>query len=132
MTSHFTYNKTEKLKSRKAIENVFANGKSFLVFPLKVFYFFEPLQAEDNIHCGVGVSKKYFAKAVDRNRIKRLLREAYRLNKTSLHITVAERKINFFVLFIDKNLPSDYKSIEPKMKQVIDKLIKLYGNEMAL
>lgn len=69
---------------------------------------------------------------MDRNRIKRLLREVYRLNKNQLHTTITEKQLHFFVLFIDKNLPENYQAIEPKMQHAIDKLIKYYNNERAV
>jgi ribonuclease P protein component len=88
MTGKLTYNRQEKLKSRKLLQQVFATAKSFSVFPVKVFYM--PLEntAAARLQVGVGVSARNFKKAVDRNRIKRLLRECYRLNKLPLHALV--------------------------------------------
>jgi ribonuclease P protein component len=127
----FTYNKNQKLKSRKELDNLFKNGKSFLVFPLKVYYFFSDVIGENNLKCGVGVSKKHYAKAVDRNRIKRLLREGFRLNNIQLQETIQTKQLSFFVLYIDKEMPTGYAAIENKMKQVMLKLIKKHTDEMA-
>ena len=121
----FSYNKKEKLKSRKQLEQLFSAGKTFTVFPLKIFY--ELNDAQDNIlKTGVGVSKKYFRKAVERNRIKRLLREAYRTEKTELlnYIQQNKKQIALFFLYIDKSLP-DYNLLKQKMQQAIEKLIKV-------
>ncbi len=131
MTEQFTYNKSQKLKSRKELDILFKNGKSFLIFPLKVFYLFSDADIDEKIHCGVGVSKKHYAKAVDRNRIKRLLREGFRLNKISLQETIQQKQLSFFILYIDKTMPVGYVAIEDKMKQVIIKLNKRYTDEMA-
>ena len=131
MTSTFTYNKKEKLKSRKELDKVFTSKKSFLIFPLKVFYLFSEINDDSLIRCGVGVSKKNFAKAVDRNRVKRLLREAYRLNKIPLHETIIEKQLSFFILYINKELPENNVELAEKMKQVITKLNKRYTDEMA-
>ncbi|MBC7588987.1 MAG: ribonuclease P protein component, partial [Chitinophagaceae bacterium] len=80
-----------------------------LDFPLKV---------------GVGASSRTFKKAVHRNRIKRLLREAYRLNKQPLHDFAQQqnKQLAVFMLFIDKALPTN--ELQTKMPLVIDKLIK--------
>lgn len=131
MTHTFTYNKNEKLKSRKELDKVFTSKKSFLIFPLKVFYLFSEISDESLVRCGVGVSKKNFAKAVDRNRVKRLLREAYRLNKIPLHDTITNKQLSFFVLYIDKNMPEGRAAIDEKMILVINKLNKRYTDEMA-
>lgn len=131
MTQSFTYNKTEKLKSRKQLDIVFKNGKSFLVFPLKVFVVFEDVSQENLIQCGVGVSKKNFPKAVDRNRIKRILRENYRLNKGVLHSAITTKKLSFFVLYIDKIMLDKSNLLEDKMKKVIEKICLKYQDELA-
>ena len=122
MADNFTYPKTEKLKSRKLIEEIFAKGKSFNMFPLKVFYMMvsgavQPLQA------GVGVSSRNFKKAVDRNRIKRLLREAYRLNKSELQATLAlhNNQAILFFLYVGKEMP-DFDIANDKMKLVLKKV----------
>ena len=123
----FSYNKREKLKSRKQLNRLFAKGKTFIVFPVKVFY--ELNIEQDNIlKTGVGVSRKNFKKAVQRNRIKRLLREAYRTGKTELYdyLTANKKKIALFFLYIDKNEP-DYTLLTQAMQHAITNLI----NEVA-
>ena len=102
MPKEFSYNKKEKLKSKKQLDNVFENGKDFTVFQLKIFYILNADQ--DNIlKTGVGVSSRNFKKAVQRNRIKRLLREAYRTEKLPLHLYLENNKKNwqyFYYLLI--------------------------------
>lgn len=132
MVSSFTYNKNEKLKSRKELDKVFTAKKSFLVFPLKVFCLFNETSNDSLIRCGVGVSKKNFSNAVDRNRLKRLMREAYRLNKQPLHETINAKQLSFFVLYIDKVMPQNQAIICEKMKLVIAKLNKKYADELAV
>jgi ribonuclease P protein component len=126
MAKTFSYNRAEKLKSRKLLEQLFANGKSFLVFPIKVFY----LPITDGatvslVQAGVGTSSRNFKHAADRNRIKRLIREAYRLNKLPLHefLTTQQKKVAVFFLYIDKALPQD-NIVQQKMPLVLDKLMK--------
>lgn len=125
MAKPLSYNKTEKLKSRKLMEQVFAKGKSFSMFPIKVFYLQVTEQLDFPVKVGVGVSSRNFKKAVHRNRIKRLLRESYRINKHPLHDAVKAQNENIavFLLFLDKQLPS-YEIIQAKMPLVIEKLSK--------
>lgn len=122
----FTYSKKEKLKSRKQIEAVFAQGKSFTFFPVKVFYLLPEESMNFFVKTGVGVSGKYFKKAAERNRIKRLLREAYRLEKLPLHtyLEQSNKQAVFFLLYVDKTLPQ-YADIKKSMFAIISKLIKV-------
>jgi len=120
----FTYNKKEKLKSRKQLEALFSKGKTFLLFPVKVFYLLPETPLDNIVKTGVGASSRTFKKAVQRNRIKRLLREAYRLNKQPLHqfLQTHNRQLVVFLLYIDKQLPKK-NSIQPKMPVILEKLM---------
>ena len=120
----FSYNKTEKLKSRKQTEELFSKGKSFTIFPLRVLYL--QLQQQDGpVKAGVGVSSRNFKKAVQRNRIKRLLREAYRTEKIPLyhHLHNTGHHLTLFLLYIDKEMP-EYVLLKEKMRLIIKRLIK--------
>lgn len=77
----FTFGKGEKLKSRKQIESLFLEGNNIKSFPLRLIY--HPVDAESKfpIKAGFSVPKRSIKRAVDRNRIKRKLKELYRLNK---------------------------------------------------
>ncbi|MCU0334472.1 MAG: ribonuclease P protein component, partial [Chitinophagaceae bacterium] len=85
-----TLGKAEKLKSRKLIDQLFAQGRSFTAFPVKVVYLAAPAPPTPDhqhltpVQVGVTASTRHFKHATDRNRIKRLLREAYRLQKHEL------------------------------------------------
>ena len=124
MAKTFTYNKKEKLKSRKQLEALFSKGKTFLLFPVKVFYLLPETPLDNVVKTGVGASSRTFKKAVQRNRIKRLLREAYRLNKHPLHqfLQTHNRQLVVFLLYIDKQLPKK-NSIQPKMPVILEKLM---------
>lgn len=132
MAKQFSYGKAEKLKSRKLTEQLFSKGKTFTVFPVKVFYM--PIDGESDfqLKVGVGVSSRNFKKATDRNRIKRLLREAYRTEKTLLyeHIKNNEQKLALFFLYVDKTLP-EYSVIKSKMQLVLERLIKQFHEKTA-
>ena len=113
----FGFGKKEKLKSRKQIEELFLNGKSFSVFPLRVTY--QVVHSNETvIQVGVTAGKKYFKRAVDRNRIKRLIREAYRLQKNNLIELLKQKQLSGFVFFVytDKTVPSFLVMIEAMNK----------------
>ena len=125
MAKTFSYGKKEKLKRRKLLDEIFSNGKTFTNHPIKIFYL-QPLQPLDfPVKAGVGVSSKYFKKAVHRNRIKRLLREAYRTEKILLHeyLNTRGKQVIIFILYIDKVLP-DYAAVKTKMQSALNRLIK--------
>ena len=81
----FTFRKEEKLSREKLIQELFAKGSSFYFFPFKVFYMANPDRTSGSHQILLSASKKLFKRAVDRNLIKRRMREAYRLNKPELH-----------------------------------------------
>jgi ribonuclease P protein component len=128
MAGTFSYNKFEKLKSRKQIELLFAQGKSISSFPVKVFYLPVEHTPLHPIQVGVGVSARNFKKAVDRNTIKRRMREAYRLHKLPLHahLMAEQKSVAVFILWIDKQLPTT-AALQDLMPHVVEKLIKQLG-----
>ena len=128
MAGTFSYNKFEKLKSRKQIELLFAQGKSISSFPVKVFYLPVDNSPLHPVQVGVGVSARNFKKAVDRNTIKRRLREAYRLHKLPLHehLMAQQKSVAVFILWIDKQLPPT-EALQDLMPAVVEKLIKQLG-----
>lgn len=113
-----SYPKKEKLKGKKLIEKLFVEGNVITLFPFKLIY----IQINTNNKCGVSVSKKNFKKAVNRNKIKRLIREAYRYNK-SLLIDNNVEGYAFMILYIGKDLP-DYKSLNSRMKLLLTKFMR--------
>ena len=128
MTAHnTTYPRTEKLKSRKLIQQLFAEGKSVTASLVKCFYLVNPPELSETLQTGVGASARNFKKAVHRNRIKRLLREAYRLNNQPLHQKLEEKKIRLalFILFIGKELPT-LPVIETAVQTALEKLRKTF------
>jgi len=74
-----------RLKSKITIDKIFAEGKSLFVYPIKLVYIHLPKYHDSDTYLyGVSVSKRNFKLAVDRNRIKRQLREAIRLQKNNI------------------------------------------------
>ena len=138
----YTLGKNERLKSRKAIDLLFAEGKSFSVFPLKVIYSFKKnnpglktlnFKPETlNLSAAFSVSKRNFKKAVDRNRIKRLMRESYRLQKNELlsHLITNKESIAVFILYTGNELP-EYDLVFSKMTSIIKRLQKIVNEKSA-
>lgn len=114
-----SYSKIEKLKSKKLIKELFEKGKSVTVYPLKLVFLETHFDDGALLKTGVSASKRNFKNAVDRNRIKRLMREAYRLNKAH-YFSNTSKHYAFMILYIDKELP-DLKLMDSKMKLLFKK-----------
>ncbi len=117
----FTLKKAERLSSKKVIDKLFSEGKSFLQYPLKFVFLQTDITSAYPAQAGFTVSKKIFKRAVARNRIKRLLRESYRLNKHIIYDAYTNNKIAIFIIFIGKELP-EYKQINRAMSDGLKKL----------
>lgn len=118
---HF-YGKQNKLKSKKIIDQLFAEGKHITINSLKLIWLAEndlfPLQA------GVSVSSKNFKKATDRNRIKRLLRECYRLQKNTIehYLKTNNKQCSLFLIYTGRTLP-DYDTLFDNCGLILNKLL---------
>jgi ribonuclease P protein component len=126
-TARYFLKKEDKLKSRKAIDELFKKGKNFSNFPLKVIWL--PGNRLATLQAGVGVSSRNFKKAADRNRIKRLMREAWRLQKNCLYdqLEQNQKNLSVFFLYVGKELPP-YELIFEKMGSAIKRLTQ-WSNE---
>ena len=117
----FTFGKEEKLKSKKQIEQLFAEGNIVKEFPV-LMKFLKTDVNEFPIKVAFSVPKRNFKLAVRRNRIKRLLRETYRLNKHVLLNNVEGKYVIMFI-YTDKT-EWNYTELEEKMIAVLNKFIK--------
>ena len=122
----FTFNKKEKLKGEKLITQLFAEGKSVMVYPLRLIYLSTTFDENVIAKAGVSVSKRNFKKAVDRNRIKRLMREAYRLQKGTV-FNNSSSQYALMILYIGKDR-TDFKTINSKMTLLLTKFSKAISN----
>lgn len=118
-----TFHKSERLNSKKLIQELFEKGSSFFLHPLKVIYLPAPSGSPNQVL--FSVPKRNFKKAVDRNKIKRQLRESYRSNKMILNDTITDVN-SYFIAYIylgKEILP--YKEIDDKLKSSLWRLKKV-------
>ena len=125
MTKQFTLGKNERLKSRRLIEQLFSKGKKLTLSPFRVHYFVSESKTV-SMRFGTGVSNKNFKKAVDRNRIKRLVREAYRLQKLSLEQIIKEqgKTLDVFFIYTGNEIP-DYKMVFDAIGKSLNKICNI-------
>jgi len=123
----FSFSRHEKLKSRTVIDQLFSEGKSISKFPVKLFYIpldeaqSDRLKTASLSQATFAVPKRNFKSAVTRNRIKRQMREAYRLHK---HMLSDHNGKNFALLFLyiskDK---SQYAQIDSSIAALLKRLV---------
>ncbi|UQB68051.1 ribonuclease P protein component [Epilithonimonas zeae] len=119
-----SYPSHEKLKKKYEIDLLFAKGKWLSVDNVRIIHLKSSDKLSiDNHKIGVSVSKKFFKRAVDRNRIKRLLRESYRLNKSVYINAFGDRSIAM-LFWASKELPGSFSVVE---KQFLDLCKKRTG-----
>ena len=112
--------KKERLKGRQLIERLFTEGKSMTAFPLKLIYLKTTLPKNVPIQATFSVSKRVFKRAVHRNRVKRQMREAYRLQKATFfnHLKTPHA---FMFLYLGKELPT-FQTIQTAVKNIAAKI----------
>lgn len=120
----YTFSKKERLNSKINIHRLFERGESFFSYPFKVYYHFDSADANKAPAAVLfSVGKKQFKLAVDRNRVKRLCRESYRLNKQELinSLQTKETRLEVAFIYVGKSLP-DFHDLESKMKKILIQL----------
>ncbi|AWL78441.1 ribonuclease P protein component [Capnocytophaga canimorsus] len=118
----FGFPKSEKICSRKQIERLFTQGKKIQLFPLTLVYCsMNDFEQEVHFKVLMSVPKRNFKKAVHRNRIKRLMRENYRLQKQILEQIPDKYGVAF--IFQGREMP-DFKFVSERMKACFEKFIQ--------
>lgn len=110
----YTFSKEERLCSKRLIALLFSKGSSFNVYPLRFVYHTPQDAPLGQPQVLISVSKRYFKRATDRNRLKRQIREAYRLNKHILYQNPQQVPQLLGVLYIGKEKKS-FDSIQKKL-----------------
>lgn len=123
MQHRFSFSKKEHLCGEIRINNLFTQGYAFIAYPIRVVYLIEEKNDKIPVRVLVSVPKKKFKKAVMRNRLKRMMREAYRLNKIPLVYLLIQKNLNIDIAF---NYVSDeaanFELIEKKMIFALNKI----------
>ncbi len=123
-----TFTKQERLYEKKLMHQLFKGGNSFFVFPFKVFYVVLDQAAPYPAKVLISVPKRNFKRAVDRNRIKRLVREAYRKNKALLlspgKDSEKPNRTYLIGLIYTPKVHMDYAEIERKIILILQQLQK--------
>lgn len=125
-TGPFTLGKEERINSRLLIEKLFGGGgsRAMSAFPIRMVYRFDDVENMPQAAMMVSVSKRRFKHAVDRNRVKRQMREAYRKNKYILLDRLEgqpERRVSMAFIWIDDRLHPSV-DVETSMRNLLMRL----------
>jgi len=119
-----TFKKEERLCNKRLIDELFHNGSSFLCYPFKASWLLVDGPQQVPVQVLFAVAKKRYKRAVDRNLLKRRMREAYRLQKQQHlydFLAQADKSITLSISYIGKEI-NDYKLIEKKMLKLLTQL----------
>ena len=118
----FTFTKKERLTRTINIDTLFKEGKSFISYPLRVIYLVHEQRAESACSTLISVPKKRIKKATHRNRIKRLMRESYRLNKALIdNKAIGDNSLHVAFIYV-KDDESDYSTMQKAMQKALSQI----------
>ena len=118
----YTFVREERLKSETTISLLFKEGASYMAYPLRVTWLVQPVPTAFRVQIAISVPKKNFRKSTDRNRIKRLMREAWRVHKHLFYeqLAVQQLHISMMLLYVAKEeLP--YAEVASGIRKVLRK-----------
>ena len=122
-----TFTKEERLCSKKLIDALFKNASSFVVFPFRLMWVKTTLQSKFPAQIAISVPKRNFHRAVDRNKIRRQTREAYRKKKDVLYDFLQSKKIQCAMMLIYIGKTSyPYREIEVKTETILHRFAEEY------
>lgn len=122
--SLFSFRKEERLSRKKSIDELFKKGSSFYKYPFKTYWLLAPTGSESPAQLLVIVSKRSFKRAVDRNRVKRLIREIYRNEKPGFYefLKANNQQCLLCLIYTSNNIP-EHSELDKKIKLVFRRLI---------
>lgn len=123
VTTDRHFRKTERLCGEIRTTRLFAEGKGFIVYPLRIVYLKSEFVEQSPVQILISVPKKKLKHATDRNRIKRLVREAYRLHKQELIQTALQKGVylHIGIVFLDTKC-YDYAFLAEKLQLALNKV----------
>lgn len=119
----FRLTKIERITGERRIESLFTQGSSFMAYPFRVVWQIRNERPAASVSVLISIPKKRLKRAVDRNRMKRLTREAYRLHKQHLsgELPAGEGHLDVAFIYV-KDEPSDYVTVEKGIRKAIREL----------
>ena len=119
-----SFTKVERLCSKKIFAELFDNGYSFYSFPFKVVWMYNPSALSPSSQIAVSVPKRVFKKAVDRNLIKRRIKEAFRQHKHELYnyLEINQKHIVFILIYRDETI-FNFKKTEKVIVEMLKKFL---------
>lgn len=127
----YTFKKEERLCSKRLLDELFHNGSSFLLYPFRITWLVtDQLPGDVPVQVVISVSKRKFKRAVDRNLLKRRMREIYRLNKADLVYAWLDKPLLLAISYIGQDL-TEYAFMDKKLKLALGKLKKLVEEQYA-
>ncbi len=122
----FRLAKRERICGEKRIESLFANGSSFMAYPFRVVWLKRDAASATMVSVLISIPKKRLKRAVDRNRMKRVAREAYRLHKNQLINQLTADNLHLDVVFIYvRDEPSDFVTTEKGIVKAFRELARI-------
>ncbi|MBA3648603.1 MAG: ribonuclease P protein component [Chitinophagales bacterium] len=123
-----TLSKKERLHSKKLIDELFSDSSSFYFYPFKINYLKKSENAQFSVQVLISVSKKNFKRAVDRNSIKRRVREAYRINKQLLYSSLKKNNQQLLIgyIYVSRKM-EPFALIQDSVLKIIERISSLYG-----